>query len=276
MKTFSMASVALFVGAFVSTAQGGGVKSTNIKMHEGLSREDKWKAVGHMGATLWMTGLSGSGKSTISVALEHALVTRQPRPYFVYRLDGDNLRFGLNRDLGFSPEDRKENVRRVAETSRLFAEAGAITIAGLISPYAADRAYAREVHENASLPFLEVFIDVPLATVEERDPKCLYKKAREGKIKGFTGIDAPYERPEMPEVHVRTDLSSVTQSVNKILDKLDEVGIHLQRSFRRVSEAELGEGGPAPAPARNELCSGRQFSERPSGCSLPPLGASCQ
>merc|ERR1711972_1288322 len=145
-----------------------------------------------------------------------------------------------------SPDDRKENVRRVAEVSKLFAEAGAIVIAGLISPYAADRAYAREGHKNASLPFLEVFVDAPLSTVEQRDPKGLYKKARAGKIKGFTGIDAPYERPETPEVHVRTDLSSVTQSVNIILDKLDEVGIHLQRNFRQVSEAELG-GGSCPA-----------------------------
>merc|ERR1712113_744898 len=141
----------------------------------------------------------------------------------VYRLDGDNLRFGLNRDLGFSQEDRKENVRRVAEVSKLFAEAGAIVIAGLISPYAADRAYAREVHKNASLPFMEVFVDAPLSTAENRDPKGLYKKAREGKIKGFTGIDAPYEKPENPEVHVRTDQLSIIQCVNVILKALDDV-----------------------------------------------------
>merc|ERR1712072_142041 len=167
--------------------------------------------------TLWMTGLSGSGKSTVSVALGHALVSRQPASYFVYRLDGDNLRLGLNKDLGFTPEDRKENVRRVAEVSKLFAEAGAIVIAGLISPYAADRQFAREVHVNASLPFMEVFIDAPLSTVENRDPKGLYKKARAGQIKGFTGIDAPYERPENPEVTCRTDLLSVRESVNTIL-----------------------------------------------------------
>mmetsp|Transcript_14509 Transcript_14509/g.22018 ORF Transcript_14509/g.22018 Transcript_14509/m.22018 type:complete len:251 (+) Transcript_14509:88-840(+) len=212
------------------------VKSDNIKYHEGLSREDKWKAVGHKGITLWMTGLSGSGKSTVSVALEQALVTNQPRPYFVYRLDGDNLRFGLNRDLGFSPEDRKENVRRVAEVSKLFAEAGAIVIAGLISPYAADRAYAREVHANSSLPFLEVFIDAPLEVVESRDVKGLYKKARAGQIKGFTGIDAPYEKPENPEVHVRTDQNTVTQGVNIILEQLDKAGIHLPRTFRPLDE----------------------------------------
>merc|ERR1711879_1095202 len=212
-----------------------------IAFHSGVPREDKWKAVGHKGITLWMTGLSGSGKSTVSVALEHALVHSQPRPYFVYRLDGDNLRFGLNRDLGFSQEDRKENVRRIAEVSKLFAEAGAIVIAGLISPYAADRAYAREVHKNASLPFMEVFVDAPLATVESRDPKGLYKKAREGKIKGFTGIDAPYERPENPEIHVRTDQFSVPQGVNIILEKLDDVGINLQPTFRPLTEVPLPE-----------------------------------
>merc|ERR1712232_1010830 len=124
-------------------------KSSNIAFHTGISREEKWKSTGHKGITLWMTGLSGSGKSTVSVALEHALVSRQPTPYFVYRLDGDNLRFGLNKDLGFTPEDRKENVRRVAEVSKLFAEAGAIVIAGLISPYAADRQFAREAHVNS-------------------------------------------------------------------------------------------------------------------------------
>merc|ERR1711941_28516 len=131
-----------------------------------------------------------------------------------------------------APADRKENVRRVAEMGKLFAEAGAIVIAGLISPYAADRQYAREAHVNSSLPFMEVFIDAPLATVEGRDPKGLYKKAREGKIKGFTGIDAPYEKPENPEVHVRTDQLSVAQAVNVIMEKLDEAGIHLQRKFR--------------------------------------------
>uniref|UniRef100_A0A7S1MQZ5 Adenylyl-sulfate kinase n=1 Tax=Alexandrium catenella TaxID=2925 RepID=A0A7S1MQZ5_ALECA len=231
------AALALAIAALLAAQSGAeDVKSTNIKFHTGLSREEKWRSIGHQGITLWMTGLSGSGKSTISVLLEHALVAKQPRGYFVYRLDGDNLRFGLNRDLGFSPQDRKENVRRVSEVSKLFAEAGAIVIAGLISPYAADRQYAREVHANSSLPFLEVFIDAPLSTVEERDPKGLYKKAREGKIKGFTGIDAPYERPENPEVHIRTDLLSVPQCVNVILEKLDEVGINLQRNFRALEE----------------------------------------
>merc|ERR1719450_989696 len=218
----------------LSTTDAG--KSTNVRFHNGIPREARWASVGHKGITLWMTGLSGSGKSTISVALEQALVQMQSKQYFVYRLDGDNLRFGLNRDLGFSPEDRKENVRRVAEVSKLFAEAGAIVIAGLISPYAADRQYAREIHVNASLPFMEVFIDAPLKEVEARDPKGLYKKAREGKIKGFTGIDAPYEAPVNPEVHCRTDQLSVIGSVNVILEKLDEAGIHLHRKFRAMPE----------------------------------------
>merc|ERR550537_1694578 len=216
------------LGFFLFALSGAAQKSANIFQHDGVSREQRWKSVGHKGVTLWMTGLSGSGKSTISVALEHALVNSQSRPYFVYRLDGDNLRFGLNKDLGFSPEDRKENVRRVAEVAKLFAEAGAIVVAGLISPYKADRQFARELHQNASLPFLEVFIDAPLNVVEQRDPKGLYVKARTGKIKGFTGIDAPYEKPEQPEVHVRTDLLSVPQAVNLILEKLDEAGLHLQ------------------------------------------------
>merc|ERR1712078_630212 len=163
-------------------------------------------------------------------------VQLQSKAYFVYRLDGDNLRFGLNKDLGFSPADRKENVRRVAEVSKLFAEAGAIVIAGLISPYKADRNYAREIHVNASLPFMEVFIDAPLKEVEARDPKGLYKKAREGKIKGFTGIDAPYEAPENPEVHCRTDQLSITASANKIMEELDKAGIHLHRTFRPMPE----------------------------------------
>ncbi|CAE7445899.1 MET14 [Symbiodinium natans] len=234
LARLGLCAVLLLQGSGVARAD---VKSTNIKLHEGLPREEKWKSNGHKGITLWMTGLSGSGKSTISVALERALVEAQSKSYFVYRLDGDNLRFGLNRDLGFSPSDRKENVRRVSEVSKLFAEAGAIVVAGLISPYAADRDYAREVHQNASLPFMEVFVDAPLAAVETRDPKGLYKKAREGKIKGFTGLDAPYEKPVNAEVHVRTDQLTVAQCVNVILKKLDDYGIHLQQTFRKLDES---------------------------------------
>merc|ERR1712048_577236 len=134
-----------------------------------------------------------------------------------------------------------ENVRRVAEVSKLFAEAGAIVIAGLIAPYAADRQFAREIHEKAGLPFMEVFIDAPLSVVESRDPKGLYKKALAGQIKGFTGIDAPYEAPVNPEIHIRTDQMSVNEAVNLILKKLEDVGINLPRTFNLVSVEEPSE-----------------------------------
>jgi len=226
-QLFRVAVLAAFAGLSAAS-----VKSDNIKYHEGISREEKWKSIGHKGITLWMTGLSGSGKSTISVALEQALVQHQPKSYFVYRLDGDNLRYGLNRDLGFTPADRKENVRRVSEVAKLFAEAGAIVICGLISPYKMDREYAREIHANASLPFLEVFVDAPLHVVQDRDPKGLYKKVAEGKIKNFTGVDAPYEVPDTPEVHIKTNETSITEAANIIMRKLDAVGINLPRRFR--------------------------------------------
>jgi len=241
-----LAFAVLALGEASADASKEDIKSSNIKYHEGITREEKWKAVGHKGITLWMTGLSGSGKSTISVALEQALVSWQPKSYFTYRLDGDNLRYGLNRDLGFAPDDRKENVRRVSEVARLFAESGAIVIAGLISPYAADRQYAREVHFNASLPFLEVFIDAPLKVVQDRDPKGLYKLVEEGKIKSFTGVhaDAPYEAPETPEVHIRTHENSVPEAVNIILKKLDAVGINLPRRFRQLEAEDQGCAAP--------------------------------
>jgi adenylylsulfate kinase len=233
------AMLRMVLGVFALAAHAGAQpKSTNIKYHEGISREDKWKHTGHKGITLWMTGMSGSGKSTISVALENALVSNQPKSYFVYRLDGDNLRFGLNRDLGFSPADRKENVRRVAEVAKLFAEAGAIVICGLISPYKADREFAREVHTNASLPFMEVYAEASIEALTKRDPKGLWKKALAGEIKGFTGLDAPYEAPENAEVHVKTESTSVPEAVNMILAKLDEVGINLPRTFRPLSTTE--------------------------------------
>mmetsp|Transcript_101902 Transcript_101902/g.277021 ORF Transcript_101902/g.277021 Transcript_101902/m.277021 type:complete len:246 (+) Transcript_101902:62-799(+) len=235
----AMLQTVLCVAALVAPA-GAQPKSTNIKYHEGISREDKWKHTGHKGITLWMTGMSGSGKSTISVALENALVSNQPKSYFVYRLDGDNLRFGLNRDLGFAPADRKENVRRVAEVAKLFAEAGAIVICGLISPYKADREFAREVHVNASLPFMEVYAEASIEALTKRDPKGLWKKALAGEIKGFTGLDAPYEAPENAEVHVKTETTPVPEAVNMILAKLDEVGINLPRTFRPVSTEPEG------------------------------------
>jgi bifunctional enzyme CysN/CysC len=153
----------------------------------------------HPGATLWFTGLSGSGKSTVAVEVERQLVA-SGRP--AYLLDGDNLRHGLNGDLGFSPDDRTENVRRVGEVARLFADAGVIALVPVISPYRADRARVVEIHEMAGLPFGEVFVDTPIEICEQRDPKGLYKLARAGEITGFTGIDAPYEAPEHPALRL--------------------------------------------------------------------------
>ncbi len=149
------------------------------------------------GATVWLTGLSGSGKSTVAVVLEQLLVGAG-RP--AYRLDGDNLRLGLNADLGFSAEDRDENVRRAGEVARLFADAGVVAIVPLISPYRRGRDHARRIHLEAGLPFLEVFVDTPLAVCEARDPKGLYARARAGEITGFTGIDDPYEAPVRAEI----------------------------------------------------------------------------
>jgi bifunctional enzyme CysN/CysC len=168
--------------------------STNVTWHDGeVGREDRPT----LGGTVWLTGLSGSGKSTVAVALERLLVA-EGRP--AYRLDGDNLRLGLNADLGFSAEDRDENVRRAGEVARLLADAGVVAIVPLISPYRLGRDRARAVHDAAGLPFLEVFVDTPIELCEQRDPKGLYAKARAGEITGFTGIDDPYEAPVAPEL----------------------------------------------------------------------------
>ena len=173
--------------------------STNVTWHGGAVGADDRP---HRGATVWLTGLSGSGKSTVAVELERLLVAAD-RP--AYRLDGDNLRHGLNADLGFSAADRTENVRRAGEVARLMAEAGVVAIVPLISPYRADRDRARAVHAEADLPFLEVFVDTPIEVCEQRDPKGLYAKARAGEITGFTGIDDPYEAPEAPDLRLTPD-----------------------------------------------------------------------
>ena len=170
--------------------------STNVTWHDGeVGRADRPT----LGATVWLTGLSGSGKSTVGVALERLLVAAG-RP--AYRLDGDNLRLGLNADLGFSAEDRDENVRRAGEVARLLAEAGVVAIVPLISPYRVGRDRARAVHVAAELPFVEVFVDTPIELCEQRDPKGLYAKARAGEIKGFTGIDDPYEPPARADLRL--------------------------------------------------------------------------
>jgi bifunctional enzyme CysN/CysC len=176
--------------------------SPNVVWHEqGTSRDERWRATDIHGATVWLTGLSGSGKSTIAGAVADVLVLRGTLTYI---LDGDNLRHGLNGDLGFSSEDRAENVRRVAEVARLFADAGVVALVPVISPYRAGREHARRLHEAAGLTFLEVFVDAPLEVCESRDPKGLYAKARAGELTGFTGIDDPYEAPSSPELVVST------------------------------------------------------------------------
>ena len=192
--------------------------SPNVVWHPGhLSQEERWSAVGHSGATVWFTGLSGSGKSTVATAVEKALL-EAGRPCYV--LDGDNVRMGLNGDLGFSAEDRDENVRRVAEVGRLFADAGVVALIPLVSPYRAARDNARALHEAAGVPFFEVFVDTPIELCEQRDVKGLYAKARAGEITGFTGIDDPYEAPAEPELRLVPDDGDADAMAARVLSLL--------------------------------------------------------
>ncbi|KAK2752749.1 Adenylyl-sulfate kinase [Onygenales sp. PD_40] len=200
--------------------------ATNITYHPPhLTRAERTQARHQPGLTIWLTGLSASGKSTIAVELEHQLLTTHGLS--AYRLDGDNIRFGLNKDLGFSEADRNENIRRIAEVAKLFADSNSIAITSFISPYRKDRDVARKLHEDApegGLPFVEVFIDVPVEVAEQRDPKGLYKKAREGVIKEFTGISAPYEAPEKAEIHIKSHEVGVKEAVRLIIEYLDAKG----------------------------------------------------
>lgn len=198
-------------------------KATNVHWHSGeVTREDRYKVLGHKGATLWFTGLSGSGKSTVAVALEKELTARGK---LCYRLDGDNIRLGINKNLGFSAEDRTENIRRIGEISKLFVDTGVIVLSSFISPYRADRDLVRALHDADKLDFIEVHVDCALAEAEKRDPKGLYKKARAGEIKGFTGIDDPYEAPVKPEVHLHSDEMTLEQEVAVLLAELESRGI---------------------------------------------------
>ncbi|XP_032680945.1 bifunctional 3'-phosphoadenosine 5'-phosphosulfate synthase-like [Odontomachus brunneus] len=205
-----------------STPREGQKIATNVtsQAHH-VSRKKRGQAIGSVGGfrgcTIWMTGLSGAGKTSISFQLEEYLVSRGIP---AYSLDGDNIRTGLNRNLGFSKEDREENVRRVAEVARLFADAGVIALCSFVSPFAADRQMAREIHENADLPFFEVFVKASLQVCESRDVKGLYKKARQGIIKGFTGIDQKYDVPSEPDLVVNTENMSVQQSTERVIDFL--------------------------------------------------------
>uniref|UniRef100_A0A8C1U708 3'-phosphoadenosine 5'-phosphosulfate synthase 1 n=1 Tax=Cyprinus carpio TaxID=7962 RepID=A0A8C1U708_CYPCA len=199
-------------------------RATNVtyQAHH-VSRNKRGQVVGtrggFRGCTVWLTGLSGAGKTTVSMALEEYLVCHGIP---CYTLDGDNIRQGLNKNLGFSPEDREENIRRIAEVAKLFADAGLVCIASFISPYSRDRLNARKIHEAAGLPFFEVFVDAPLDVCEQRDVKGLYKRARAGEIRGFTGIDSEYEKPEAPELVLKTDSCNVNECIQQLLDLLQE------------------------------------------------------
>ena len=185
-----------------------------------VSSEEREEKFGNKGCTIWLTGLSGSGKSTIANEIDYQLYQRGIRSYV---LDGDNIRMGLNKGLGFSPEDRTENIRRIGEVAKLFTQAGIINVTAFISPYREDRNQARAAQGEGD--FIEVYVACALEECEKRDPKGLYQKARAGQIPEFTGISAPYEEPENPELVVRTDESSVQESVNQILGYLEQRGI---------------------------------------------------
>ncbi len=195
-------------------------KATNITWHQGdVTREERERKLGQKGATVWLTGLSASGKSTIARRVERLLVERG---CFAYVLDGDNIRHGLNKNLGFSPADRTENIRRIGEVSKLFTDAGAITITAFISPYRADRDQVRAVMANGD--FIEVFVHAPIEVCEQRDPKGLYKKARAGQIPEFTGVSAPYEEPTSPELVLRTADHDVDACARLVLTELEKRG----------------------------------------------------
>jgi adenylylsulfate kinase len=198
-------------------------KATNVHWHEGdITTGHRNELLKQKGATIWFTGLSGSGKSTVAVALEGALYEMG---HLCYRLDGDNVRLGINKNLGFSAEDRTENIRRIGEIAKLFVDTGVIALSSFVSPYREDRDTVRALHDASGMDFIEVFVDVPLAVAEERDPKGLYKKARAGEIKNFTGIDDPYEAPERAEVVLNSHEMSLEEEVNLLLDLLRERGI---------------------------------------------------
>jgi adenylylsulfate kinase len=202
-------------------------RATNITWHEGhVTREERGKLLQQKGATLWFTGLSGSGKSTIAFTLEHALVQRGR---LAYVLDGDNIRHGLNKNLGFSATDREENIRRIGEVAKLFADLGVITLTSFISPYRKDRDNVRTLHAAGNLPFIEIHCATPIETCEARDPKGLYKKARaalaSGKGMGFTGIDDPYEAPERPELTIDATSTSPEDAAALLLQYLEKQGI---------------------------------------------------
>jgi bifunctional enzyme CysN/CysC len=195
-----------------------GERSPDVRWHAGaLTREERWGRLAAGGATLWFTGLPASGKSTVAVAVEERLL-EAGRP--AYLLDGDNLRHGLNGNLGFEPDDRRENIRRTAHVARLFADAGVVALVSLVSPYRADRDLARSLHADEGLPFLEIWVSTSAEECARRDPKGLYARARRGEIKGLTGVDAPYEAPESPDLEIGGDVP-VDEGAGRVLRLLE-------------------------------------------------------
>jgi adenylyl-sulfate kinase len=229
-----------------------------------LDRDERWLAIDQRGATVLLTGLSASGKSTIAVALERRLVESGQSAYL---LDGDNIRHGLSDDLGFTPGDRTEHIRRVGQVARLMADSGIVAVVSLISPLAADREHLRKAHEQANLPFVEVFVDTALQECERRDPKGLYARARAGEIKGFTGIDAPYEPPSNPEIRVDTSTISVRRAVEQIIELLRArpsvlakgatMRISAKADYAVRAAVELA-AAPPSRPIKAELIAGAQ------------------
>src|SRR5437588_8812531 len=203
------------------------IRATNITWHEGhVTREERAQLLKQKGATLWFTGLSGSGKSTFAFTLEHALVQRGR---LAYVLDGDNIRHGLNKNLGFSAADREENIRRIGEVAKLFADCGVVTLTSFISPYRKDRDAVRALHAAGQLPFIEIYVNTPIATCEQRDPKGLYKKARaalaSGKGMGFTGVDDPYEAPLNAELKLDATSTSPQEAAALLIQYLEQRGL---------------------------------------------------
>jgi adenylyl-sulfate kinase len=199
------------------TAEVG--RSPNVRwQRSALTRERRWEALGSAGATIWFTGLPAAGKSTIAGAVEERMIAAGRSAFM---LDGDNLRHGLNGDLGFDEDARRENVRRTAHVAKLLAESGTVALVGLVSPYEGDREQAIKVHTDAGLVFLEVFVDTPLALCERRDPKGLYARARAGELTSLTGVDAPYERPSRPDLVLRSGEEGIEAAVGRVMQALD-------------------------------------------------------
>ncbi len=196
------------------------IKATNIVRHEGhVSRQQRESLLRQQGVLLWLTGLPSSGKSTIAYTVEHALAARG---HLAYVLDGDNIRFGLNKNLGFSADDRAENIRRIGEVGKLFVDGGFLTLASFVSPYRADRDGVRALMAEGD--FVEIFVNTPIELCEERDPKGLYKKARAGEIPNFTGVSDPYEEPEKPELVIKTNTATPSEAAVQVINLLEKMG----------------------------------------------------